>query len=79
MGKRISIKDSELCIPPYKLNNLASELKILIVLTAHLRKEDRTEVNMNNILGAGTQLEAVRDVWSMWNDEKDDEIFFYNV
>ena len=42
MGKRISIKDSEFCIPLYKLNNLASELKILIVLTAHFRKEDRT-------------------------------------
>ena len=31
---------------------------------------------MNDILGAGTQLGAVSDVWSMCNDEKDDEIFF---
>ena len=54
MGNGISIKDSEFCIPLYKLNNLASELKILIVITAHLRKEERTEVNMNDILGAGT-------------------------
>ena len=76
MGNGISIKDSEFCIPLYKLNNLASELKILIVITAHLRKEERTEVNMNDILGAGTQPGAVSDVWSMWTDEKDDEIFF---
>ncbi len=76
MGNGISIKDSEFCIPLYKLNNLASELKILIVITAHLRKEDRTEVNMNDILGAGTQSGAVSDVWSMWVDEKDDEIFY---
>jgi len=76
MGNGISIKDSEFCIPLYKLNNLASELQILIVITAHLRKEDRTEVNMNDILGAGTQPGAVSDVWSMWTDEKDDEIFY---
>ena len=76
MGNGISIKDSEFCIPLYKLNNLASELKILIVITAHLRKEDRTEVDINDILGAGTQSGAVSDVWSMWTDEKDDEIFY---
>ena len=52
MGNGISIKDSEFCIPLYELNDLASELQILIVITAHLRKEDRTEVNMNDILGA---------------------------
>ena len=75
MGNGISIKDSEFCIPLYKLNNLASELKILIVITAHLRKEERTEVEMNDILGAGTQSGAVSDFWSMWTDEKDDEIF----
>ena len=72
MGNRLSIKDSEFCITLYKLNNLASELKILIVMKAHLRKEDRTEVNINdNLLG------AVSDVWSIWTDEKDDEIFFF--
>ena len=49
MGNGISIKDSEFCIPLYKLNNLASSLKILIIITAHLKKEDRTEVKMNNI------------------------------
>ena len=76
MGNGISIKDSEFCIPLYKLNNLASELQILIVITAHLRKEDRTEVNINDILGAGTQSGAVSDIWSMWADEKDDEIFY---
>ena len=27
MGKRVSIKDSEFCIPLYKLNNLAREFK----------------------------------------------------
>ena len=76
MGNGTSIKDSEFCMPLYELNNLASELQILIVITAHLRKEDRTEVNMNDILGAGTQSGAVSDIWGMWADEKDDEIFY---
>ena len=31
---------------------------------------------MDDILGAGTQSGAVSDVWSMWTDEKDDEIFY---
>ena len=47
MGNGISVKDSEFCIPLYELNNLASELKILIVITAHLRKEERKEQKTN--------------------------------
>ena len=34
---------------------------------------------MNDILGAGTQPGPVSDVWSMCNDEKNDEIFYKNV
>ena len=76
MGNGISIKDSEFCIPLYKLNDPASELKILILITAHLRKDDRAEVNMNDILGARTQKGTFSYVWSMWTDEKNDEIFY---
>ena len=76
MGHGINIKDSEFCKPLYDLNNLASKLGVLIVISAHLTKEDRSEVNMNDILGAGTQGGAVSDVWGLWTDEHDDEIFF---
>ena len=58
----INIKDSEFCKPLYDLNNLASKLGVLIIISAHLTKEDRSEVNMNDILGAGTQGGAVSDV-----------------
>ena len=76
MGHGINIKDSEFCVPLYKLNNLASELNILIIISAHLTKQERVEINMNDILGAGTQGGAVSDVWSIRTDEDDDEIFY---
>ena len=41
----------------------------------NLIKEERIEVEMNYILRAGTQSATVSDVWSMWTEEKDDEIF----
>ena len=50
MGHGINIKDSEFCKPLYELNNLASKLGVLIIISAHLTKEDRSEVNMNDIL-----------------------------
>ena len=34
---------------------------------------------MNDILGAENQPGVVSDQWNMWNDVKDDEIFFKNV
>ena len=76
MGNGVNIKDSEFCKPLYELNNLASELNILIVISAHLTKDERREVNMNDILGAGTQGGAVSDVWGLWSHEDDDELFY---
>ena len=76
MGHGVNIKDSEFCKPLYELNNLASELNILIVISAHLTKDERREVNMNDILGAGTQGGAVSDVWGLWSDVNDDELFY---
>ena len=76
MSKGISIKDPEFSTPLKQLNNLASELGILIVLNYHLTKEDRNEVNAKDILGAGTQSAAVSDIWGIWNpNEKDLESF----
>ena len=74
MGHGVNIKDSEFCKPLYELNN-SSELNILIVISAHLTKDERREVNMNDILIAGTQGGAVSDVWGLWSDE-DDELFY---
>ena len=76
MSKGISIKDPEFSTPIKQLNDLAGELGILIVLNCHLTKEDRSEVNAKDILGAGTQSAAASDIWGIWNpDEKDLESF----
>ena len=76
MSKGISIKDPEFATPLKKLNTLAGELDVLIVLNCHLTKEDRSEVNAKDILGAGTQSAAVSDIWGIWNpDEKEEESF----
>ena len=76
MSKGISIKDPEFSTPLKKLNTLAGELDVLIVLNCHLTKEDRSEVNAKDILGAGTQSAAVSDIWGIWNpDEKEEESF----
>ena len=76
MSKGISIKDPEFSTPMKKLNTLAGDLDMLIVLNCHLTKEDRREVNAKDILGAGTQSAAVSDIWGIWNpDEKEEESF----
>ena len=76
MSKGISIKDPEFSTPIKQLNDLASELGILIVLNCHLTKEDRNEVNAKDILGAGTQSAAASDIWGIWiTNEKDLESF----
>ena len=62
MGHGGNIKDSEFCKPLYGLNNLACELNILIVILLHLTKDERREVNMNDILSPGTEGGAVSDV-----------------
>ena len=76
MGHGVNIKDSEFCKSLYELNNLASELNILIVISAHLTNDERREINMNDILGAGAQSGVVSDVWGLWTDENVDEMFY---
>ena len=67
-NRGVSIKDPEFAKPLYDLNNLASRKNILIVITSHLRKpehQQRGDVSMFDILGAGTQVGAVSDVWAI--------------
>ena len=49
-----SMRDPEFATPLYELNKLASELKILIICTAHLRKPEgvRHEVSVNDVIGS---------------------------
>ena len=63
-----SMRDPEFATPLYELNKLASELNILIICTAHLRKPEgiRHEVGIHDVIGAITQSGAVSDIWGIW-------------
>ena len=63
-----SMRDPEFATPLYELNKLASELNILIICTAHLRKPEgvRYEVSIHDVIGAITQSGAVSDIWGIW-------------
>ena len=67
-----SMRDPEFASPLYELNSLASELNILIVCNAHLRKPEgiRQEVCIHDVIGAGTQSGAVSDTWGLWSATK---------
>jgi len=62
------MRDPEFATPLYELNKLASELNILIICTAHLRKPEgiRHEVSIHDVIGAITQSGAVSDIWGIW-------------
>ena len=66
-NRGISMKDPEFATPLYDLNDLASELNVLIVCNAHLRKPEgsRQEISIHDVLGAGTQSGAVSDTWGL--------------
>lgn len=67
-----SMRDPEFARPLYDLNTLASQLNILIVCNAHLRKPEgiRQEVSIHDVIGAGTQSGAVSDSWGLWSAVK---------
>ena len=62
-----SMRDPEFAIPLYELNELAGELNIIIICTAHLRKPEgvRNEVSVNDVIGSITQSGAVSDIWGI--------------
>jgi len=64
-NRGINFKDMEVATPLYELNDLASELNILIIINSHLNKEDRDEVNLNDLLGSGQISSAVSDIWAI--------------
>ena len=63
-----SMRDPEFATPLYELNELAGELNIIIICTAHLRKPEgvRHEVSINDVIGSITQSGGVSDIWGIW-------------
>ena len=75
LGKKVRIYDPEFSTPLFKLNRLAGELGVLIVICSHLSKEERIEVNLNDVLGSGTITTAISDIWGLWADQEDRELY----
>lgn len=62
------MNDPEFAAPLYALNDLASKMRFLAVITSHLRKADpqsQKPVSADDVLGAGTITAAVSDIWSL--------------
>ena len=61
------MRDPEFARPLYDINNLASQLGVLIVCNAHLRKPDgtRQEVSIHDVIGSTTQVGAASDIWGL--------------
>lgn len=76
-GGTISAKDAEFGLMLYRLNRLASELNISILLIHHLAKEkNRKVVSKEDIYGTAFILNATADCWGYWrNSENNDPQF----
>lgn len=69
------MNDPEFAAPLYALNDLASKMNFLAVITSHLRKADpqsQKTVSADDVLGAGTITAAVSDIWSLSRASKPD-------
>ena len=66
-GGTISPKDAEFALLLYRLNKLASELGVSILLIHHLTKESkRQEVTKEAIFGSAFIYAATADCWGYW-------------
>jgi len=69
-GRGIKSTDPEFALFLYRLNALAAEMGVLIVILIHLRKPDsakpRTDVTLDDFLGTGLLTAACSDVFGYW-------------
>ena len=71
-GGDISPKDAEFALLLYRLNKLASELGIAILLIHHLKKDSkRKEVTKEDIFGSAFIYAATADCWGYWRCDED--------
>ena len=74
-GHGIKSSDPEFALFLYKLNHLAAELGISIVILIHLRKPEtakRIDVTLNDFMGTGALTAACSDVFGYWKNQRED-------
>ena len=71
-GGTISPKDAEFALLLYRLNKLASELGVAILLIHHLTKDsNRQEVTKEAIYGSAFIFAATADCWGYWRCDEE--------
>ena len=69
-----SMNDAEFGFDLYPLNTWASENRVAVVMSAHLRKQSKDSttnaITIDSIYGAGSQVWASSDVWAIWRLDK---------
>ena len=65
-----SMNDAEFGFDLYPLNKWASENRVAVMMSAHLRKQSKDSstntITMDSIYGAGSQGWAASEVWGIW-------------
>ena len=65
-----SMNDAEFGFDLYPLNTWASENRVAVVMSAHLRKQSKDSttnaITLNSVFGAASQGWAASDVWGIW-------------
>ena len=68
------MNDAEFGFDLYPLNTWASENRVAVVMSAHLRKQSKDSttnaITIDSIYGAGSQVWASSDVWAIWRLDK---------
>ena len=71
-GGTISPKDAEFALLLYRLNKLASEMGVAILLIHHLTKDsNRQEVTKEAIYGSAFIFAATADCWGYWRSDEE--------
>ena len=71
----LRMNDPEFATPIYALNDLASQMNILVVITSHVRKAEQgthRSIELSDVLGAGTLTGAVSDIWTLSRPQSPD-------
>ncbi len=65
-----SMNDAEFGFDLYPLNHWASQNRVAVVMSAHLRKQSKDSttntITLDSVFGAASQVWAASDVWGIW-------------
>jgi len=70
-GGTAQIKDAEFALMLYRLNRLASDLGVAVIMIHHLKKDaKRKEVRKEDVFGTAFIYNATADYWGYWREDE---------